>query len=93
MQDEIAKTESEIAVYEDEIQLLEVEWTYLTRPSRLRVLAAQYLQDNTYAFANQIKEVEQLEKYYLVSYKKSSEQEGELSSQEVASSDLEQVSF
>jgi len=93
LQDEIAKTESEIATYQDEIQLLEVEWTYLTRPSRLRALSAQYLQDNTYAVASQIKEVNQLEKYYLVSYQKSVDSQEDGSVKDVVSSDLQQVSF
>ncbi len=93
LQDEIAKTESEIATYQDEIQLLEVEWTYLTRPSRLRALSAQYLQDNNYAVASQIKEADQLEKYYLASYKKMDEDLKEDDSRDVLSSDLQQVSF
>lgn len=70
LQDEIVKTESEIASYEDEIQLLEVEWVYLTRPERLRTLAARYLQNNGYALASQIKGESQLEKYYLANYQK-----------------------
>jgi len=68
LQDEIAKTDSEIATYEDEIQLLEVEWVYLTRPERLRTLAARYLQNNGYALASQIKNEEQLEKYHYATY-------------------------
>ena len=60
LQDEIAQTENEIAAYEDEIQLLEVEWVYLTRPERLRSLAARYLENNGYALANQIKDSDKL---------------------------------
>ncbi len=70
LQDEMIKTESEISAHEDEIQLLEVEWVYLTRPDRLRTLAANYLKDNGYALASQIKDVDRLEKYYLVNYQK-----------------------
>jgi cell division protein FtsL len=70
LQDEIAKTETDIVAFQDKIQLLEVEWVYLTRPERLRTLAAQYLQDNGYALASQIKDVDKLEKYYLVNYQK-----------------------
>jgi hypothetical protein len=71
LQDEMAKTENEIAVYEDKIQLLEVQWVYLTRPQRIRSLAALYLQDNSSTLADQIKDVNNLEKYYLASYRKS----------------------
>ena len=74
LQDEIAKTESEIATYEDEIQLLEVEWVYLTRPERLRELATRYLQNNGYALASQIKNEEQLEKYHYATYQNSAVQ-------------------
>jgi hypothetical protein len=70
LQDEILKTQNQIIASEDEIQLLEVEWVYLTRPERLRQLASRYLQDNGYVLASQIKDSSKLEKYYLVSYKK-----------------------
>jgi len=90
LQDDMTKTEGEITAYEDEIQLLEVEWVYLTRPERLRTLAARYLEDNSYALASQIKDVDQLEKYYLVSYKKSMEQDVALNVEE---QNLEKVSF
>ena len=75
LQDEVLKTEGEIVAFEDEIQLLEVEWVYLTRPERLRTLASRFLQDNSYALASQIKDTSQLEQYYLVNYKKSAEQQ------------------
>jgi hypothetical protein len=70
LQDGVLKTENEIAAYEDEIQLLEVEWVYLTRPERLRILASRYLQNNGYALASQIKDEEKLEKYYFANYQK-----------------------
>ncbi len=70
LQDEILKTQNQIIASEDEIQLLEVEWVYLTRPERLRQLASRYLQDNGYVLASQITDSSKLEKYYLVSYKK-----------------------
>ena len=62
LQDGVLKTENEIAAYEDEIQLLEVEWVYLTRPERLRILASRYLQNNGYALASQIKDEENISK-------------------------------
>jgi len=70
LQDDMVKTESEIAAYEDEIQLLEVEWVYLTRPDRLRTLAATYLKDNGYVLASQIKDENKIEQYYSATYQK-----------------------
>ena len=75
LQDDIVQAKQELAVYEDEIQLLEVEWVYLTRPARLRSLSAKYLKKNDYASASQIRDVSELEEYYLVNYQKSQEQE------------------
>jgi len=85
----MVKTENEIIFYEDEIQLLEVEWVYLTRPERLRTLASRYLQDNGYALASQIKDADKLEQYYLVNYQKAEEKllasnEQDLESQQVS---------
>jgi hypothetical protein len=71
IQDDVVKTENEIAAYEDEIQLLEVEWVYLTRPDRLRSLASHYLKDNGYALASQIKDEDKMEKFYFANYQKS----------------------
>lgn len=68
LQDDIFKTKNEISSLEDEIRLLEVEWVYLTRPERLRILVAKYLKNNGYALASQIKTVEQLEKLYPANY-------------------------
>ena len=90
LQDEMVKTENEIIAYEDEIQLLEVEWVYLTRPERLRVLASRYLQDNGYALASQIKDADKLEQYYLVNYQKAEEKLLDSNEQDLES---QQVSF
>ncbi len=81
LQDEIAKTESEIIAFEDEIQLLEVEWVYLTRPERLRSLASRYLKDSGYALASQVKNDDQMEKFYLVNYQKTENSSSQESSE------------
>ncbi len=86
LQEEMSKTESEIAAYEDEIQLMEVEWVYLTRPERVRVLASHYLKDNGYALASQIKDAEQLEKYYVANYR-------DVESEEVIVASNQDISF
>jgi cell division protein FtsL len=70
LQDEMSTTESQIISYEDEIKLLEIEWSYLTRPERLRILAGKYLKDNSYTVAGQIKDVNKLGQYYLANYDK-----------------------
>lgn len=64
LQDEIVSSQNQIAGYEDQIALLEVEWTYLTRPARIRSLAANYLKDNGYTLASQIKNGDEMEKFF-----------------------------
>ncbi len=68
MQDKMTQTQAQIAAYKDQMSLLEVEWTYLTRPERLRSLASRYLKDNGYTLASQIKNSDALEKYYIATY-------------------------
>ena len=70
LQDQVSHIDSKISALDDEIRVLEVEWVYLTRPERLRTLAAHYLQNNGYALASQIKNVDKLEHYYSASYQK-----------------------
>jgi hypothetical protein len=90
LQDEIGLAEMQISTYKDQIKLLEVEWTYLTRPERLRVLANKYLKDNGYTLANQIKNSDALEKYYVVNYEKSESQKLALNAENHG---IESVSF
>lgn len=80
LQDKMVETQAQIAFYHDQISLLEVEWTYQTRPERLRDLSSRYLKDNGYTLASQIKNNDTMEKYYLASYqKKGEERQGVLS--------------
>lgn len=74
LQEEMAETQAQILTYKDQISLLEVEWTYLTRPERLRTLASRYLKDNGYTLASQIKGSESMEKYYSLAAQNSEEQ-------------------
>jgi len=75
LQDSIAKTNEEIASYENRIEALEIEWVYLTRPQRLRDLASKYLQTNTYSEVSQIKDLARLKNYYLANYNKQAKQQ------------------
>lgn len=68
LQSSIEQTKKEISIYKDQIQMLEVEWAYLTRPERLRSLSAKYLQNNNFVVANQIKDSSDLEAVYFANY-------------------------
>jgi hypothetical protein len=66
----------------------------LTRPERLRNLASLYLKDNSYTLASQIKGSDKLEKYYLVNFKKSENEQLALNAALKEQNQIaEQVSF
>jgi len=65
IQDQVSEVDNKIIAYEDEIGVLEVEWVYLTRPERLRILSQKYLENNDYIASNQVKDVSKLERYSL----------------------------
>jgi hypothetical protein len=56
LQENIASSKNQIAEYEDQLRLLEVEWVYLTRPERLRQLTEKFLKNNRYMLASQVQE-------------------------------------
>ncbi len=64
LQDQVGEIDAKISALDDEIRVLEVEWVYLTRPERLRSLSERYLQNNGYIASNQVKDVDNLQKYY-----------------------------
>jgi hypothetical protein len=66
----VARAESNIALLEDEIRVLKIEWVYLTRPERLRSLSAKYLKENIHITANQVKDTIKLKEYYIANLKK-----------------------
>lgn len=45
LQTRLDKINEEIGYLKDEVKILEIEWVYLTRPERLRILANQYLEN------------------------------------------------
>lgn len=69
LQDKIVKGEIEISAFDEQIKMLEVEWSYLTRPSRLRDLAQEYL-DGGYSVASQVKAEGEMMEFYLANYEK-----------------------
>ena len=83
LQDEIAQNRINISDYEDQIRLLEVEWVYLTRPERLRQISTKFLKNNGYALASQIKNEEEIERFYNANYNiENSEENNELLKQQ-----------
>ena len=67
----IQKHDAKIANLQDDIKVLEVEWVYLTRPERLRMLSKRYLKDNIGIAANQVKNRPLLANYYAQNLAKS----------------------
>lgn len=65
LQDNVNKVDAKISALDDEIRVLEVEWVYLTRPARLRMLSEKYLNNNGYIASNQIKNTAKLQSYYI----------------------------
>ncbi len=68
LQDKIEENRFEMSSYKEQINLLEVQWAYLTRPSRIRELSAKYLKDTTYSLASQIKSESQVENFYIANF-------------------------
>lgn len=75
LQSKVSQIDNQIAFYDDEIRVLEVEWVYLTRPERLRILSEKYLKNNDYIVSSQVKDLKVLEKYYLSKLEASSVKE------------------
>jgi hypothetical protein len=75
LKNELITIETDIASYEDDIKILDIEWVYLTRPQRLRLLASQHLQGSNYIKLSQMKEESQLTNYYITKYKSLIEQD------------------
>ena len=68
LQEEVKGFESEIADYNKQIENLEVEWAFLTRPSRLRELSQEYLVDTGVANLAQIKSDVEIKQFFAANY-------------------------
>lgn len=75
LQNRLEVGRSEIIEKQDKISMLEVEWAYLTRPSRIRSLASKFLSNEGYSVAAQIKTQQQMNEFYIANYKSEKRQE------------------
>ncbi len=71
LQENVRGFELQISDHKKQLNSLEIEWTYLTRPSRLRALADEYLQDTGYSVASQIKSGEEMKQFFANNHDKS----------------------
>ena len=70
LEEKLLNINSEISYYENNLNLLDAEMTYLSRPERLVRLSKKYLQGNNYIATNQVKKYEALQKHYLAKLEK-----------------------
>lgn len=71
LQQEVKSFELKISDYKKQIKYLEIEWAYLTRPSRLRDLSQAYLKGNRYTLASQIKSDTEMKQLFAANYERS----------------------
>src|SRR5210317_789543 len=69
LQNDLNQIENEIASYNQEIEILDTEWVYLSRPERLRALASEYLQNDDYLKVSQIKDDQSFRSYNMAKFK------------------------
>lgn len=70
LQTKVNEATTRILSLDNEIRVLEVEWVYLTRPARLRILSKKYLYNNGYIASNQVKDEIKLQSYYIANIRK-----------------------
>jgi hypothetical protein len=63
--------EVKISDYKKQINNLEIEWAFLTRPSRLRDLSGKYLTNTANMKIAQIKSDVQMGQFFIANYEKS----------------------
>jgi len=65
LQNEINDLNSKISRQKQDYHVLQAEWTYLTSPKRIEILAEAYLKGNKEITAEQLKNIEKLDSYYV----------------------------
>lgn len=68
LQDSVKSFEVEISDYNKQLDNLEVEWAFLTRPSRLRDLTREYLSESAATNLAQIKSNSQMRQIFAANY-------------------------
>ncbi|MDR2832008.1 MAG: hypothetical protein LBV62_03805 [Rickettsiales bacterium] len=57
---ELIKIKSEINLVQNDIKVLQAEWSYLNNPKRLASLVEKYLKNNSLILASQIKNLDSI---------------------------------
>lgn len=65
LQNEIGNLNHQINKHKQDYHVLQAEWTYLTSPKRIEILAEAYLKNNKEITAEQLKNLEKLDSYYV----------------------------
>ena len=78
LQDNVKDFEVEISEYNKQLNNLEIEWVFLTRPSRLRDLSNKYIEGNRYSLASQIKSDVEMKEFFASNYEASQLQSQQL---------------
>ncbi len=58
---ELKKIQNQIHVAQNDLNVLQAEWSYLNNPKRLASLAEKYLKDNTLILVTQVKDIKFLQ--------------------------------
>lgn len=78
LQDNVKDFEVEISEHNKQLNNLEIEWVFLTRPSRLRDLSNKYIEGNRYSVASQIKSDVEMREFFASNYEASQIQANQL---------------
>lgn len=72
LQNQVGALDHQINKYKQDYHVLQAEWTYLTSPKRIEILAEAYLKGNKEITAEQLKNIEKMDAYYVAKGKSNS---------------------